>query len=82
MSEGLIGLAIGIASGFFIGVGWAVDQWNMRLDVVSEGVRQQMRNVRRNRQFVGEDYEVSSYATVTTAEGEFDVIVRQPVQSA
>lgn len=45
-------------------------------DKIGNGVRSQMRKVRDNLRFVGEGYEASSHATVTTIDGEFEVIVR------
>lgn len=56
--------------------GW---QSHAAADKISNGVRGQMRKVADRLRFVGEGFQSTSYATVTTIDGEFEVIVRQPV---
>lgn len=69
----------GCGVGYVIGHnhGWRAYQ---AADKISQGVRGQMRKVRDNLRFVGEGWESTSKATVTTVDGEFEVIVRQSAQ--
>jgi hypothetical protein len=69
---------VGCGTGYAIGHrhGWDA---HTAADKISNGVRSQMRKVRDNLRFAGEGFEATSHATVTTIDGEFEVIVRQPV---
>lgn len=72
---------VGCATGYFVGHrhGWMA---HAAADKISNGVREQMRRVKDQLQFVGKGFESSSHATVTTIDGDFEVIVRQPVTPA
>lgn len=77
--------ALLVAAGAVWGALWGFNKaWTVlppQPDVISKGVRQQMDTIRHQRQFVGEadDMQISSFATVTIDQEEFELIVRQPV---
>lgn len=76
MNDWLWGLVTGVFPGIIIGHNLCWKRF-VRTDALGEGIRSQMSRVRNHKRFVGEEYEVTSHATVTTIDGEFEVIVRE-----
>lgn len=71
----------GLLTGSGITMWWLHERFIRTPDPIADGVRQQMRTVKFNRRWVGADYEVTSIATASTADGEFEIVVRQPLST-
>ena len=80
MSDVLIGWLFGMGGGFGFGFSYAIKRClKTPPDVLAEGVRKQMENVKMQKKFVDDEWQVSSYATLTSNDVDYEIIVRQPV---
>jgi hypothetical protein len=79
-----IAFVAGGVAGFLGGMSFAIRQWLAAPaldDPIATGVRKQIKTVRDNRRLwcADSNLQCTSYAKVVTVDGEFEVIVRQPV---